>query len=131
MPARVDEEPSEHDRLQRRLDVSVCIRGGRWRVVACALLGLLALLLASGCGSSTSSSKGPQTRTVQIDGSSSAFHAGFMGYFPKAVIVHAGDTGAFHENWSGEPHSVTMGTLAEKGLAAAARANPNRPPPPA
>ncbi len=90
---------------------------------------LVALVLASGCGSS--SSKGPQTRTVQMDGTSSAFHATFMAYFPKSVVVHPGDTVAFHSNWTGEPHSVTIGGLVEKGLAAVAHANPNGPPPPA
>jgi plastocyanin len=96
------------------------------------LLGLLAALAASGCGSSKSKSSpsaGPQTRTVQVDASSRAFNAAFLSYFPKVVTVHPGDTVAFHENWTGEPHSVTMGTLVEKGLAAAAHANPNGPPP--
>jgi plastocyanin len=90
---------------------------------------LLAGLVASGCGSSSKSSKGPQTRTVQMDGVTNAFHGSFLAYFPKTVVVHPGDTVAIHGNWTGEPHSVTMGTLVEKGLAAAAHADPNRPPP--
>jgi plastocyanin len=36
----------------------------------------------------------------------------------------------FDENWTGEPHTVTMGTLVEKGLKAAKAADPNGPPPP-
>jgi plastocyanin len=86
---------------------------------------------ASGCGGSkkSSSSHGSQTRTVQMDGVTSAFHGSFLAYFPKTVMVHPGDSVAIHGNWTGEPHSVTMGTLVEKGLAAAAHAKPNGPPP--
>lgn len=102
--------------------------GGRALVFA-ALLTLA--LAAAGCGSSkkSSSSSGGETRTVQMDGVTSAFHGSFLAYFPKTVTVHPGDTVAIHGNWSGEPHSVTMGTLVEKGLAAAAKSNPNGPPP--
>lgn len=113
--------------------------------------GLATLVVAGACGSttpkstttstaSTGSSTGSggssraataQTRTVQVDGHTSAFNATFTAYFPKSVMVHPGDTVAFHLNNTGEPHSVTMGTLVTAGLAAAAKSNPNGPPPPA
>jgi hypothetical protein len=49
---------------------------------------------ASGCGGSkkSSSSPGSQTRTVQMDGVTSAFHGSFLAYFPKTVMVHPGDS---------------------------------------
>ncbi len=103
------------------------------------VIGLVSLVaIASACGSnaskassgSSSSSKGgAQTRTVQVDGHTNAFNGGFLAYFPKSVVVHPGDTVAFHENWTGEPHSVTLGTLTQACIAAAASANPNGPEP--
>jgi plastocyanin len=100
------------------------------RSTSLALL-LIAAVAASGCGDSkkSSSPNASETRTVQMDGVASAFHGSFLAYFPKVVMVHPGDTVAVHGNWTGEPHSVTMGTLVEKGLAAAAKANRNGPPP--
>jgi plastocyanin len=100
-------------------------RLSRLTVTAAVSVLLASALIASGCGSSGSSNG----RTVQIDGHSKAYNATFTSYFPKRVVVHPGNTVSFHENWTGEPHSVTMGTLVEKGLAAAAHSNPNGPPP--
>ncbi|MBV8559743.1 MAG: hypothetical protein JO050_03155 [Acidimicrobiia bacterium] len=68
---------------------------------------------------------------MQVDGTTDKFNAAFLAYFPSRVTVHPGDTVDFHENWSGEPHTVTMGTLVEDGLKAAQAAGPNSPPPPA
>ncbi|MGI8492610.1 MAG: hypothetical protein ACR2KC_04730 [Acidimicrobiales bacterium] len=102
----------------------------RSALVAGSCFAILASVVA-GCGSSGSASSSGQTRTVQIDGSTKAFNAMFMAYFPKVVSVHPGDTVVFQEHWTGEPHSVTMGTLVDKGLTAAANSDPNGPPPPA
>lgn len=97
-----------------------------------------AAILVGGCSSSSSSSSssasapsasGAQTRTVKVDNSTSQFVGGFLAYFPNQVTVHPGDTVDFTETFSGEPHSVTLGTLVEKGLAAAKTADPNGPPP--
>src|SRR5207248_3527428 len=97
------------------------------------------LVVASACSSSkktkTSATGGGtttaanQTRTVQVDGKSDKFNGGFLAYFPNAVTVRPGDTVDFKENWSGEAHTVTLGTMVEPVLAAAL-ANPNGPPPP-
>jgi plastocyanin len=78
---------------------------------------------AAACGSSSSS--GAQTRTVQVDGSTDKFNAAFLAYFPNQVTARPGDTVSFKENWTGEPHTVTMGTLVETGLKAAQAAGPN------
>lgn len=108
-------------------------------VVLCAAATLVA---ATACGQSGQTGQGGTssaqanpgarvvTRTVQIDGKTDVFHGSFMAYFPKSVMAHPGDTIAFHDNDNGEPHSVTAGTLVEKGLAAADKAGPNAPPPP-
>src|SRR3954451_853562 len=102
------------------------------RALLCVVVAVFSLGVAA-CGSSSKSS-GAQTRKVQVDGTSDKFNAAFLQYFPKRVTVHPGDTVDFHENWTGEPHTVTMGTLVETGLKAVKDAGPNAqngPPPPA
>ena len=93
-----------------------------------AVAALLAVtFIAAACGSSSKSSSGTTTSTtakasgptVQVDGKAPNFHAGFLAYFPKTVSVHPGDTVDFHNNFSGEPHTITFGTLADADLAAA------------
>src|SRR3954468_6518127 len=97
------------------------------RALLCVVVAVFSLGIAA-CGSSSSS--GAQSRTVQVDGTSDKFNAAFLQYFPKRVTVHPGDTVDFHENWTGEPHTVTMGTLVESGLKAAEAAGPNGQTPP-
>ena len=63
-------------------------------------------------------SSGPQRRTVLVDNQATGLNAAFLAYFPNNVTVHPGDTVDFKEMWTGEPHSVTMGTLVDAGLAA-------------
>lgn len=75
-------------------------------------------LLAGACASAPRASES-QTRTVRVDGSTRRFKASFLAYFPTRVEVRQGDTISFKEIWSGEPHTVTMGTLVETQLAAA------------
>jgi plastocyanin len=99
-------------------------------------------LLASACGGSDSSSsattttskapvvKTPANLTVEVDGKAPDFHSGFLAYFPKAVQAHPGEEVTFHNNFSGEPHTVTFGTLADAAIAAAAKADPNAQTPP-
>jgi plastocyanin len=98
--------------------------------------------IASACGkdnkkSSSKSSKAATeaaaTRTVNVDGQTDKFNGAFLAYFPNEVQVRPGDTVDFKEIWTGEPHSVTMGTLVEAGLSAVKAvpkdAPPNTPPP--
>jgi plastocyanin len=97
-------------------------------VVAVFSLGLAA------CGGGSSSS-GAQTRTVQVDNKTDKYNGAFLEYFPKDVAVHPGDTVDFHENWTGEPHTVTMGSLVDDALKAVDAVPPDQrqsaPPPPA
>jgi plastocyanin len=83
-------------------------------------------LTAAACGNnaneatqSEAPSTGPQTRTVLVDSKTPAFNGAFLSYFPASVQVRPGDTVVFKEMWTGEPHSVTAGTLVEKCLTAA------------
>jgi plastocyanin len=85
------------------------------RILLCVLVAVFSLGVAA-CGGSSSSSA--QTRTVQVDGKTDKFNGDFLAYFPDQVTVHAGDTVDFRENWTGEPHTVTFGTLAEKDISA-------------
>lgn len=70
-----------------------------------------------------------QTLTVNVDGKAPKFNAAFLAYFPNQVTVRPGDTINFKENWTGEPHSVTMGMLIDQTIPAAKQAGPNGKPP--
>lgn len=95
------------------------------------------LFLAAGCGSSDSNSdKGTaggdtsgdqQTVVVNVDADTSSAPVAFTAYFPKKVSVHPGDTVDFAENFTGEPHTVTLGTLVTEGLAKADPAAQDEP----
>jgi plastocyanin len=66
------------------------------------------LALVSGCAG------GSQSRTVLVDYGSDQFAAAFLDYYPKSVAVRQGDTVVFRQTWTGEAHTVTMGTTADK-----------------
>ena len=72
------------------------------------------VVVLTGCGGSTASSPGAATRTVQVDHKHDEFASAFLSYFPKNVTVRPGDTVRFRQTWTGEPHSVTMGTLVDE-----------------
>jgi plastocyanin len=56
---------------------------------------------------------GAQTRVVLVDYSSDQFASSYLGFFPRHVQVHPGDTVVFKQTWTGEPHTVTGGTLVD------------------
>ena len=64
-------------------------------------------LVGSGCSSRASSA----SRLVLIDRNLDDFPTSFFGYFPRVVEAHAGDTVRFEQAWTGEPHTVTLGTM--------------------
>jgi plastocyanin len=94
-------------------------------------------IVATACGSSKSSSSsattaaggsGAQTYNVQVDHKGSNFNVATTAYFPDAITAHPGDTVHFTSVFTGEPHTVTFGTLVTQGLTAyeaAAKSNPN------
>lgn len=101
-----------------------------------AIVSAVVFLVATACGSSKSSTSGkqpsatqapsgPMTVGVQVDGKTPSFNGTFTAYFPNEVKVHPGDTVSFKSNFTGEPHTVTMGTLVDTGLPKALAAGPN------
>jgi plastocyanin len=68
-------------------------------------------LIATAFGACASS--GGSTRTVQVDAASDDFAGTFRAFFPRDVTVKPGMTLKFHQTWSGEPHTVTMGTAVQ------------------
>ncbi|HEX2053044.1 MAG TPA: hypothetical protein VHJ78_04865, partial [Actinomycetota bacterium] len=85
----------------------------RARAVA---IGLILSLVAAACGGTDSS--GAQERTIRVDFSHDEFGSYFLEYYPRKVTLRPGDTAVFKQAWTGEPHSVTMGTLVDKLVAA-------------
>lgn len=88
-----------------------------------AFVALIALaLIGSACSkkedAGTDTGKA-QSYTVQVDAHTQGDDYGVYAsaYFPGEVKVHPGDTVSFKLNWSGEPHSVTFGTLVDDGAA--------------
>ena len=78
------------------------------------LLGLLtvaAILVA--CGSSTSAA----TRTVLADYNVVGRSNGYQAFFPRFISAHPGDTIRFRQAWTGDPHTVTLGTTVNKAMA--------------
>ncbi|MEX0791267.1 MAG: hypothetical protein WD178_10870, partial [Actinomycetota bacterium] len=78
-------------------------------VLRTATIGLLLCLVAA-CGGDDS---GPQERIVRVDYSHDEFASYFLEYFPRELTLRPGDTAVFRQTWTGEPHSVTMGTLVD------------------
>jgi plastocyanin len=79
-------------------------------VVTASLAGTLAA--AAGGGASA----GAQTFKVDVDGRGKAINEAFLAYFPSVLRVHAGDTVVFRMAGNGEPHTVTLGTLADRAV---------------
>ena len=56
------------------------------------------------------SSGGGKTLTIEVDHGHDEFAGTFRAFFPHDVTVKPGMTLKFHQTWSGEEHTVTMGT---------------------
>jgi plastocyanin len=88
------------------------------------LFAVLVLMAAAGCTSSKPSvtppsipapaPSGPQTFTVSVDAASATIPLAADEYFPSELQVHPGDSLKFNEVWSGDPHTVTFGTLVDQ-----------------
>ena len=92
---------------------------------------------ASSAASPSPTTAGPQSYKVLVDGHTADNGAAFIAFFPKQVSVHPGDTVTFHSMYSGEPHTVALGTainVALDKIDAILKKNPkaldNGPPPP-
>jgi plastocyanin len=73
--------------------------------------------------------QGAETRRVQIDATPADFAGAAILYFPDQVTVRPGDTVNFKQVFTGEPHSVTMGTLIDEVIPEARRLGGQEPPP--
>jgi plastocyanin len=71
------------------------------------------LLALPACGGGGTGSGGGETRTVLVDYNHDEMAGSFLAYFPRSVSVHPGDTVTFKQAWTGEPHSVTLGTVTD------------------
>ena len=95
-----------------------------WRWVAPAAL-LVPILLATGSASAkVARASGAQTFRVNVDQTSPKVNVSFLAYFPKSTTVHPGDTVVFDWAGNGEPHTVTLGSLADTAVAAYNRLTP-------
>ncbi len=82
------------------------------RKLAVALLtGALAVMGLGACGGG-----GGESRTIEVDYHSDDFAGAFLSFYPHDLTVTPGMTLKFHQTWSGEPHSVTFGTVADNGV---------------
>ena len=97
------------------------------------LLLVAVVIVASGCAQDETAGEdleGPVTRTVQVDGTPDDYGAFALAYFPNSVTVRPGDSVRFAQVWTGEPHSVTLGTLVDDTVGALRRLGPDAEPPP-
>jgi len=72
----------------------------------------------SGTATTTAAPESAGAVTVEVDNSLTDLPMSALAYFPKAVTVHAGDKVSFHSNDTGEPHTVTFGTIVDDALKA-------------
>ncbi len=72
-------------------------------------IAVTCVFVATGCLGAS----GPQT-TIFVDHSHDEFASFVARNFPRQVAVHPGTELVFRQTWTGEPHSVTGGTLVNK-----------------
>jgi plastocyanin len=77
------------------------------------ILVIGALVVLPACGGDGAGSGDGENRTVLVDYNHDEMAASFLAYYPRSVSVHPGDTVTFKQAWTGEPHSVTAGTLTD------------------
>lgn len=72
-------------------------------------LAIVMLLVAPSCLGA-----GSAPPTILVDFSHDQFVSIFLKFFPSRVAVEQGDELVFKQTWTGEPHTVTGGKLADK-----------------
>ncbi len=82
-----------------------------------SILCLALLAPACGDGRATEAKSGAAIRWLDVDGRTNRFNSSFHAYFPDRVTVRPGDSVVFRSISTGEPHTVTMGTLVDRALA--------------
>jgi len=76
-----------------------------------------------------------QTFDVTIDGRTDEFNGSFLAYYPSNLQAHPGDTIVFTSVFTGEPHTITFGSLAQTAVEGFLELTPEQqtgqePPPP-
>lgn len=105
-----------------------------------AFVALVMVLFAGACGddkeettatteptatTASSAAKGPQEFAVDIEGKTDAFNGELAAFFPNKLSARPGDTVKFDlAHFSGVPHTVTLGTLIDKGVATLEKLGP-------
>ncbi len=74
-------------------------------------LAVVLMLLATACDQLPFAGGGGNERTVLVDFSHDEYASLFLKNFPRKVTIAQGDEILFRQTWTGEPHSVTGGTL--------------------
>jgi plastocyanin len=84
---------------------------------------------AQGDGSKTQgTTTGPQEFTVTLEPKTEEFNVEWATFFPDELRAHPGDRIRFlHDEASGIPHTVTLGTLIDQALAKSATLSPETP----
>lgn len=84
-----------------------------------AVVGFVVLALVAGaCSRNTTARKETgNTFRIDVDHHTQTDTTAFLAYFPSELKAHPGDTLHFVENWSGEPHTVTFGSIIDKAFA--------------
>jgi plastocyanin len=78
--------------------------------------GTVGLVLAAIAAASMSCSGTEPPITVLVDYEHDEFATQFIRFIPDEVKAHPGDTIEFRQAWTGEPHTVTFGTLVDEVL---------------
>jgi plastocyanin len=109
-------------------------RVSKW--AAPAVLAALVLLATGSASAKVGRASGAQTFTINVDQTSPKVNVDFLAYFPRAITAHPGDTVVFKWAGPGEPHTVTLGSLADSAVKLFNSYPPkvresNGPPPPA
>lgn len=71
-------------------------------------LAAVITLAASACAGSSAE------RTVRVDFRQDEFASHYWRFFPRSIEAHPGDTIVFDQQWTGEPHTVTLGSLVDR-----------------
>jgi plastocyanin len=96
-----------------------------WKWAVPAVLVVLVLPAAAGSARARMArTTTAQTFRVNVDQTSPKVNVDFLAYFPRATTVHPGDSVVFDWAGPGEPHTVTLGSLADSAVAAYNRLTP-------
>jgi hypothetical protein len=83
-------------------------QGGEYGRLFVAIIAIA--LLSGGCAD------GSNQRTILVDYKHDEFATFFAHNFPTKVTVAQGDTVVFKQTWTGEPHTVSGGKIADRVL---------------